>query len=1073
MGSLIKWIKRGFVLGLAIFCVELGFSQKKADWQNPQIVGIHKMSARSSFFAYETHALARAGIPEVSKNFLLLNGKWKFSWAEKATYKKDKFHRESYKDDEWDSIAVPANWELAGFGDPHYLRNSYGFSSISPQPPEIPVEDNPIGQYRKLFSLPKGWDQKSVFLHLGAVSSAYYVWVNGFKVGYSEGSKLPAEFDLSNYVKAGENLLAIEVYKWSDGSYLECHDEWRLSGITRDVYLHAHPKVHLRDIWVKASLVDNMQQAELVVEARLANQFSKDIQQHWLEIELLDPEGWNVVEASTNQMFSLPTAEQDIIVFQRSFPEPLAWTAEKPNLYTLILTLRDEAGRVLEVSPIKVGFRNVEMKDGQLLVNGKAIQLHGVNYQEHDPVDGQALKVATIRKDLQLMKTHNINAIRTLGYPHSPQFYDLCDQYGFYVIDEANIESEGISFEPHLTLGNDPLWKAAHLSRLKGMVERDKNHPSIIVWSMGNEAGNGVNFYEMYEWLKQRDRTRPVMYEQADLEWNTDIIVFNHPDLSALQAYAQSIDRRPLLVGAFGYSWGNAMGGLYDYWQVISKLSKFQGGFVGSWKDAGLSLFYKDTATFVYDDPSWSVTHTPDSNFAIKGLISPNQIPHPALSEVKYIFQPVSISMLDLSKGMISVSNHYDFSSLEHLSLYWSILQDGEVFQNGTILDLPILAGKTEQIQIPYTAFRPLPGCEYVLNLSVKSRSENGLIPQKQALAQAQFDLPYYQALEPLKADMIPELRLNKYKREWAISSNDFKLVFDRTKGEITSYRYKGKELLNNGLKPYFWRAMTDMDASAGLATQLASWQEADKRMLVHKACYEKIHDGLIRIGVQYIIPPHNIVCKLVYAIFGSGDVLVDYRLELGDTKAELPPLPRIGMRLQLPKEFKHLRWYGRGPHESYVNRQAGSPLGLFTANVDELSSPYIRPQEYGNKTDVRWLSLTNSDSKGLAVLGMPILNINASHYSSEALSKGKKHIQELSPEEAIHLQLDLKQMGLGGIHLRAKPAAAYMIPANQTYHYQFRISPIDEYRELEDVKKLEFEKSWIPVDKKEKRKKK
>lgn len=1057
MGSLL-FLKQGGILAVIMMAFCLVSAQKRADWQNPEVLGINKLAARSSFFAYESKDLALKGEIGKSHQYFSLNGKWQFFLAEKLSYRQDKFYRESFDSQLWDSIPVPANWEMYGYGVPIYRKNSYAFKTLEPLPPEIPTEDNPIGQYRKEFILPSNWSSDKIFLHIGSVSSACYVWVNGFKVGYSQGSKLPIEFDLTEYVKSGKNLIAIEVYRWSDGSYLECQDSWRMSGITGDVYLYARPKVYVQDVLVQASLGKEIPTGKLLVEAYINNQLTKSVKSHWVQLQLLDPNNREVDQASGSQMLNVDINSEELLIFEQSLDRiEYPWTAETPYLYTLLVILHEQNGNVLEVLPFRIGFRNVSIQDGQLKVNNTYIKLHGVNYQAHDPDGGHVIPQNKIKRDLLLMKAHNINAIRTLGAPHTPIFYNLCDKYGFYVIDEANIESEGISFDKHLTLGNNPLWKQAHKNRLEEMVARDKNHPSIIMWSMGNEAGNGVNFYEMYQWLDRNDRTRPVVYEGAVREWNTDAIFMTDAGIEDVKHFSELADARPIILSRFGYSWGNALGGLKDYWTTVNKFSKFQGGFLGSWKDEALRLQHIPDSKLLYKSILWN--ESPDSNFCIKGLISSDQVPHPALKEVQKVFQRVTVEQVDLSKGLIQVGNHYDFRELDHLALYWSVLEDGKSIQSGTILDLMTKPGKKSKIQIPYTPYTSKAGCEYLLHLSFQIKSRDYALPQKTEIAWEQFVLEPQVLAEEMKTEGIPKLRLDKYKKEWTISTDDFRLVFDRNKGMVTSYVYKGEELFHTGPQPFFGRAMTDMDLASGLADSLAFWQDAHEKFIVRKACYEKVHNGLIRIGVEYLIPPQNIRCRLIYAIFGTGDLVIDYRLDFDKTKNPLPALPRVGVHLALADGIHQLEWYGRGPHESYTNRQAGAALGRYQESILSYQSPYLIPQENGSKSDVRWLKLANNREKGFLIAGMPTFQVNVSNYTTKQLYRSTSHMHELQADDPVHVYIDLQQMGLSGI----QKSINAMIPATESYRYHFRISPIDEFSEWPTVSRRSLDKSWMP----------
>ncbi|RMG27680.1 MAG: DUF4981 domain-containing protein [Bacteroidetes bacterium] len=613
-------------------------------------------------------------------------------------------------------------------------------------------------------------------------------------------------------------------------------------------------------------------------------------------------------------------------------------------------------------------------------------------------------------------------------------------------------------------LGNKPQWQQAHLDRLRRMVERDKNHPSVIAWSMGTDAGNGVNFYRMYEWLKGYDPSRPVLYEQAGLEWNTDVVFLQHPALEELDEIGEKTNGRPVVLAECGYNWGNALGGLDPFWDSLMAKPVVQGGFLGPWKDEALMLDVNTLdSVLLYGGDIGPDSLPHDSNFCLKGLVSSAQVPHPALKEVKHLFQPVKVAALNVKKGRIRIENRYDFRPLSHLALYWQVLANGVARQSGTVLNLQLEPGAADTLEIPIAPFSPQAGQEYVLDLSFQLKQEDGLLPQGHEVARAQFILRERYKPEVVETKGLPELLVRKQKRTWIISTDEFSLTFDRDKGTITSYRYKGDELLQQGFAPFFLRAMTDMDRASGYAAEAQMWEDAHQRMYVRKACLEKVHDALIRIGVEYLVPPHNVRCRLIYAIFGSGDVVLDYRLDFEKVKNPLPAIPRIGMHLQMAPDYEFVKWYGRGPHESYSNRKAGAQLGIFTQHAATVRAPYLRPQAFGCKTDVRWLSLTNNSGKGLLISGMPLVSFTANAYPLESHWDNYRHNWELPLQDAIHLYIDLAQMGVGGMQPGRPVDKQWLLPANQPYRYHFRITPVDVMREVEELSVQDFEKDWMP----------
>lgn len=1062
IGSLICKVKHAGMFGVFMLLIWGGFAQENVEWQDLSTPHVNREAARSSFFAYENHLLALEGDPDLSQNYLSLNGSWKFLWLDDHRYRPAHFYRTSYNDQAWSTIEVPASWEMNEHGWPRYLNQRYAFAPEDPRPPQLPTEGHPVGQYRKTFELPSHWKEQAVFLEMAAASGAYYVWVNGYKVGYHQDSHLPARFELSNYLEEGNNLIAIELYKWSDGSYLECHDAWQLSGILQDVSLHARPRLHVQDMTITPRL-DSMSEAGWVdITVELHNLAAQAAEQHWLEFEIVDPDGWNVIESATNRMVRLEGRSRLTLQSRLELPRVRPWNAEQPFLYTLTLSLRNEKGDVMEVIPQKIGFREVSIRNGKLLINGTPITLKGVNYRPFDPARGYVASEALIRQDLLAMKQHNFNAIRTQGRPLPPLFYALCDAYGFYVIDEANISSAAIPAAPHLTLGNRPEWYPNHLSRWQGMLERDKNHPSIIAWSMGRAAGNGVNLYRMYQWARERSRSLPIVYEQAGREWNSDLFFPDQPSLEDLVTYHEGTpDAKPMVAANLGYNWGNGLGGFSTYWTQAQKLSGFQGGFLGAWKDEAIS----STATtqgvgWVYGGDLGPEALPNDSSDCLKGLVAPDGQALPALQEVKQVFSPLEVHAIDLKGGKFKLQNRYDFRSLEHLALQWHVLRNGVAVDQGTFLNLSAAAQHAQLISLPYLLPDSGQEHEYILHLSFQQRAGEAFARPGQEVAWAQFVLNERQASEHERVSTLPELTLDKYKREWRIESADFSVIFDRDLGRITSYTYRKENLLLEGLQPLFWRPSVAQTRGHSPDPGAEVWEHAHERAIVRRACYEKIHDGLIRIGVEHVIPPQNISYKVVYAFFGSGDILVDVRLDLQEVQEPLPQAPRVGMHLVVPARLGLGRWYGRGPQENYANRKSGAPLGIHSRNLYHQPMPYLYPQAYGHLSDLRWLSLTEGSGKGLLISGMPTFELTAIPHQLRELEGGFRHRWELARASGLHVIIDGHHAPLPSF----APTPADAAPKHQEeLRFQFRLTPLEVESEPTELSRQEFEETWMP----------
>ncbi len=1047
------------------------FTEKEPrDWENPEMFNLNREYPHATMISFNDEVSALESVKENSPNYMSLDGIWKFNLVKSPDQRPYWFFKDDYDTRDWDDIDVPSNWEMKGYDVPIYVNITYPFKK---DPPRIPHDYNPVGSYKRSFKFPSGWNNKEVFLNFGAVASAFYVWVNENLAGYSQDSKTPAEFNITKYLKKGNNTLAVEVYRWCDGSYLEDQDFWRMSGIQRTVFLHARPKTFIGDFFANGDLGNNYSDGLLKLDVSMKSAVAKE-NDFAVEASLFD----NGQKLYSEEKGIRIDGNQGDISFTKSLPEIKKWSAETPNLYSLVITLKNNKKEVLESVSSKIGFRKVEIKNSQLLVNGIAIRLKGTNMHEHDDVNGHVIDEAMILKDIRVMKSHNINAMRTSHYPQQELWYEMCDKYGLYLVDEADIESHGIGYDKDVTLADKPEWAAAHLDRMQRMVERDKNHPSVIIWSLGNEAGDGNNFLNNYKWTKTRDITRPVQYERAEKSTNTterhtDIYCPMYARINQIEEYAKDEKNdRPLIMCEYAHAMGNSTGNLQDYWDVIEKYPKLQGAFVWDWVDQGI-LKTDETGEkyWAYGGDFGEPGVPSDGNFCINGLTWPDRTPKPGLSEVNKVYQYVSFTPKDLDNGLIMIGNKYDFTNLAEFNFDWEIVSDGSIIQSGK-LSLPDLKPKMETlIKLPVEKINPVPGAEYFLNLRVSRSEEWNLVPEDHVYASAQFRLSAEgKPAEPAQ-EKITILQTNYEGKNLVVSGEGLKIVFDLEKGKMDSYNYKGKEFLLKAPEPDFWRPPTDNDYGYGMESKLGIWKKAGEGAAVTKANIAQPEMGKVIVLFTYDIksPEGSKIAdySTSYTVSGSGDVIISNSFsKLSDN---LPEIPRMGMQMQLPEEFSNLKWLGRGPQENYVDRKTSADVGLYESTVADQYVPYIRPQENGYKTDTRWLTLTDDNGTGILVSGNPLFCFAAlnnihddfespgklSQYRSDAKT-ANTHTNNVKPRELVNLNIDLGQMGVGGDNSwGAEIHPEYRLPGKK-YEYTFRLRPI--VRE-DDILKLAKEK--------------
>jgi len=1032
-------------------------AQTANEWENPNIVSINKEPPHCTYYPCATVEHALNNDPQQSPFYKSLNGKWNFNWVRKPADRPVDFSQDDYDVSQWHDIDVPGNWELQGFGVPIYTDVEYPFPC---NPPFIPHDYNPVGSYRRTFTIPENWAGRQVLLHFGSVRSAMYVWVNGRKVGYSQGSKTPAEFNITSFLREGENSLAVEVYRWSDGAYLEGQDYWKISGIERDVFLYAAPNIHIRDYFVHADLDDVYRDGLFRLDVRVKNYLAKKSANYAVEIILFEPGNDSSVLFTATQNIRLDGNEEQEIQFKQLVKNPKKWTAETPNLYQLILILKDENESIQEVLASKIGFRKIEIKDRQLLVNGIPIYIKGVNRHEHDPITGRFVTERSMIKDIRLMKQFNINAVRTSHYPNHPRWYELCDEYGLYVIDEANIEAHGSDpYNPEKTLADKPEWNKAFMDRSIRMVERDKNHPCIIGWSLGNETGWGQNFIDTYKWIKQRDPSRQVQSEDADTKPHTDIYCPMYRTIDQIVKFAQSDDPRPLILCEYAHAMGNSVGNLQDYWDAMEAHQPLQGGFTWDWVDQTFLKKDKDGNKFwAYGGDKGESGVPNDSNFCANGLVQADRAFHPHIWEVKKVYQNIKVKPIDLSNHRFMIINKFDFTNLSSFDLYCEIMEDGQIIGSGKLPKFNLAPHDSFVFDLNLPSIIPRSGAEYFLIFRANTTQESLALPNGHEVAWDLIELPIFKEAEEADVSKFPKLKLKDDKTNIHIIGKNFSILFDKKTSTISSLQFKGKELVEKGLVPNFWRAPTDNDLGNEMQNRCAVWKDAGKNQVVERIVVDKINKRSIQIEMFSNLPAVDSKYYSKYVIYGSGDIIVESRFTPG--VEDLPDLPRFGMTIVLPGEFKNIAWYGLGPHESYWDRKTGAAIGVYSGSVWEQYHPYVRPQENGNKTDVRWIALTNDEGLGLLAVGMPLLSTSAHQFSMDALRyvpKSQRHGSEIKPEDIVTLNLDYKQMGVGGDTSwgeRSRPHPEYRLPARE-YWYRFRIRPFSN----EDLTAMELSK--------------
>jgi beta-galactosidase len=1006
------------------------------EWKNPEINAVNRAPMHTNYFAYSSSEEAAKADKENSSNFMTLNGIWKFNWVKNADARPTDFYRTDYNDKGWGQMKVPGVWEMNGYGDPIYVNVGYAWrSQYKNNPPYVPIENNHVGSYRKEIIIPTEWSGKEIFAHFGSVTSNMYLWVNGKYVGYSEDSKLEAEFNLTKYLKPGKNLIAFQVFRWCDGTYLEDQDFFRYSGVGRNCYLYSRNKKYIQDIRVTPDLDSNYTNGTLNVALNLNGSGT-------VELNLTDPAGKSVATAQVNGN------GQKSVVMDVSNPEK--WTAETPNLYTLTATLKN-GSNTLEVIPVKVGFRKIELKGGQILVNGQPVLFKGVDRHEMDPDGGYVVSRERMLQDILRMKQLNINAVRTCHYPDDNLWYDLCDQYGIYVVAEANIESHGMGYGKE-TLAKNPSYKKAHMERNQRNVQRGYNHPSIIFWSLGNEAGYGPNFEQCYTWIKNEDKTRAVQYEQAGTNEFTDIFCPMYYDYDACKKYSEGNIDKPLIQCEYAHAMGNSQGGFKEYWDLIRKYPKYQGGFIWDLVDQSNHWKNKDGIDIYGYGGDFNKYDASDNNFNDNGLISPDRRPNPHAHEVGYFYQSIWTTPGDLSKGEIKVYNENFFRDLSAYYMEWQLLANGEVMQTGVVQDLNVAPQQTATLKLNLNTEKVCPCKELLLNVTYKLKAAETLMPAGSTVAYDQLTIRPYTAkaleLKNQKASnldiVVPVIKDNDH-NYLIVEGENFIIEFNKHNGYLSRYEADGMQLLNPGaqLTPNFWRAPTDNDYGAGLQHRYAVWKNPGLKLTSLK---QSIENEQAIVQAEYEMKAVKGKLFLTYVINNEGAVKVTQKMEAGKEE-KVSDMFRFGMQMQMPENFNEVEYYGRGPVENYADRNHSTLIGKYRQTVAEQFYPYIRPQETGTKTDLRWWRVLNISGNGLQFVGDAPFSASALNYSIESLDDGVQKDQRHSPEVAkapfTNLCIDKVQMGLGCVNSWGTlPLEKYRVPY-QDYEFSFILTPV------------------------------
>lgn len=1037
---------RQLMFSCACLAVLSAEAQKdKPWWLDPEVNEVNTMAPRAAFFAYETENLAKADQKARSERYLSLEGKWKFNFSKDHDKAPRDFYSLKYDDSQWTDFPVPGILELNGYGDAIYSNNGYPCrTQFRPEPPFVEERNNYTGSYRKMVTVPADWKGERIYLHVGSATSNLMVWVNGKFVGYSEDSKVSAEFDLTKYLTPGkENLIAMQVMRWCDGSYLEDQDFWRFTGIAREVYLYARPQAHIADLFITPDLVNNYQDGTLEVKLNAVGAKGETVM-----FSLKDKEGKEVAAQTAK------VGGNGEVKVNFDIKNPLKWTAETPNLYTLYTTLMD-GKQVAEVVPQRVGFRKVEIKNAQVLVNGQPVLFKGANRHELDPVTGYVVSMDRMLEDIRVMKELNINAVRTCHYPNDPRWYELCDIYGIYMVAEANIESHGMGYGDK-TLAKEPTYEKAHLERNESNIKIYKNHPSIIFWSVGNEAGYGPNFEKAYDLVKAYDPSRPCQYEQAGQNGKTDIFCPMYYDYGGCDKYSQGDNPRPLIQCEYAHAMGNSMGGFKEYWDMVRKYPKYQGGFIWDFVDQGLRVKNKQGKTIYAYGGDFGRYPTSDHNFNCNGIINPDRKPNPHANEVRYYYQNIWATAKDLKAGEVEVYNENFFKSLDDVELQWTLESEGKVLANGrNALDIPAQQKRVVKLD-GYSLPADVKG-EVVLNLDFVLKKAEPMLDAGYAVAREQFVVnPYtFPTMESVLAVTSGKYDTRKVEKEekvaWVtLSAGNTSVTFNHWNGWIDYLDVDGKPMLEEGyaITPDFWRAPTDNDYGAGTQRKLHAWKNPEMKMKSFKVVE---NEGKAEKGVEvvYDMPSVEATLTMTYTLTPAGELVVNEAMTVNKDAKHKPELMRYGMQLVMPKAYNMLTYYGKGPGENYIDRNNGDRLGVYDAKVADQYWGYVRPQESGNKTEVRYWQVKDENGKGLEFYSFAPMECSTLNYLASDLDDGwdknahQSHSGDLTPRDFSVVKLAARQRGLACVNSwGAIPLEQYRMPY-QDYSFTYVIRPL------------------------------
>ncbi|MDR2413985.1 MAG: DUF4981 domain-containing protein [Odoribacteraceae bacterium] len=1122
-------------LSIAILLVTLpscAQERKLPYWQDLRVIEVNKEYPRTTFMSYDARPDALSFDYARSRYYQLLNGTWKFYYVDAYRSLPEGITDPNVDASGWNDIKVPGNWELQGYGYPVYVNQPYEWAPRNPLAPNLP-EETPVGVYRREIDIPAGWMGRTIYLHVAAAKSGLYVYVNGHEVGYSEDSKDPAEFDITPYVQAGKNTLVLKIYRWSTGSWLECQDFFRVSGIERDVFLWSQPRRAIRDFRVVSTLDDSYTDGIFRLYLNPTNKGTEDkeVTIHYL---LSDAEGKRV--ATESRTVGLPGGGDASVSFEHTVKNVAPWSSETPNLYTLTMSV-EEDGKITEIIPFKVGFRRIEIKETDITVNEKKLRLFFVNGQPiklkgtniHETTEnGHYLTPEQLRRNFEIMKLNNINAVRLSHYPQDRKFYEMCSEYGLYVYDEANIESHGYGYTIYQddmrkgtvghvdggkrgTLGHNPDYQGSHISRVRNMFERNKNYPSVTIWSLGNEGGNGFNFYVAYTYLKETDKdlmARPVCYERALEDWNTDMVVPQYPSAGSFRNYGQNgrgnrnSDNRPYVPSEYSHAMGNSSGNLHDQWKEIYKYPNLQGGFIWEWIDHALKTTTADGRVIWAYGGDFGKDLPSDGNFVADGIVNPDQTPHPAMAEVKYTHQNVGFEAVDLERGEVKITNRFYFTNLSKYTITYRLLENGKKIREGK-LPLELAPQESTVVTLPVSKLKAKPGTLYLANFEVTTRSPEPLVPAGHVIAYDQFELPVHAPKPAYKDPGGPRLVVDEAGNLITIHSPKVNVTFDKQQGILTSYRVDGQEYFAGGfgIQPNFWRGPTDNDYGSQAPLRLQVWKESSKNFKITRAA-ASVEEGVALLEVVYALPTGNEYI-MQYKIYPSGVLHAGVTFTLTKEEAQEVGLSdamkeatqsdsgtrdrqrarqrelemfRVGVRFRLPETMNQVQYLGRGPEENYLDRKAGTLVGLYASTAEELYFPYVRPQENGHHTDTRWVALNEANGKGIVIEADSIIGFNAlrnpiEDFDSEesdadyqwpnmsprevankdlahAKNRLRKHTHasDITPRPFVEVCIDMRQCGVAGYNSwGARPEAGYNILANREYRWGFTIIPTNK----------------------------